>query len=105
MVVSQLFSRRRCRSPAGVQETHLGMGLKEEKTVTLRNTAMQYTAIKAVKIVIQLRCKVNDNFLISAENLHCGYSLEPPLLGGFNVYLLSSFKQDNKIMYTSVNPT
>ena len=30
-------------------------------------------------------------FLISAQNIDCGYSLEPPLRGGSNEYLQSMF--------------
>ena len=32
-------------------------------------------------------------FLISAQNLDCGYLLEPPRRGGSNEYLQSSFEQ------------
>ena len=30
-------------------------------------------------------------FLISAQNIDCGYTLEPPHRGGFNEYLQSMF--------------
>ena len=33
----------------------------------------------------------SDIFLISAQNIHCGYSLEPPRQGGFNEFPLSMF--------------
>ena len=35
--------------------------------------------------------KNSDIFLISAQNIDCGYSLEPPHLGGSNEYPQSMF--------------
>ena len=48
----------------------------------------------------------SDIFHISAQNLHCVYSLEPPQLGGSNEYPQSMFlRKIRKIMYTPVNPS
>ena len=48
--------------------------------------------------------KNSDIFPISAENIDCGYSLEPPRRGGSNDYPLSMFSAEiRKIMYTPVN--
>ena len=45
-------------------------------------------------------------FLISAQNIACGYSLEPPQRGGSNGYPKSMFLAEiRKIMYTPVNPS
>ena len=45
-------------------------------------------------------------FHISAQNIDCGYSLEPPRRGGSNKYPQSMFLSRNKkIMYTPVNPS
>ena len=45
-------------------------------------------------------------FHISAENIDCGYSLEPPRRGGSNEYPQSMFSADIwKIMYIPVNPS
>ena len=45
-------------------------------------------------------------FHISAQNIDCGYSLEPPRRGGSNEYPQSIFLSRNKkIMYTPVNPS
>ena len=45
-------------------------------------------------------------FYISAQNIDCGFSLEPPRRGGSNEYQQSMFLSRNKkIMYTPVNPT
>ena len=50
--------------------------------------------------------KNSDIFHISAQNIDCGYSLEPPRRGGSNgcpqSMLLSKIR---KIMYTPVNPS
>ena len=45
-------------------------------------------------------------FHISAQNIDCGYSLEPPQWGGSNEYPQSMFRVEIwKIMYTPVNPS
>ena len=40
--------------------------------------------------------KSSDNFLIPAQNIDCGYSLEPPRRGGSNEYPQSMFLRRNK---------
>ena len=40
--------------------------------------------------------KNSDSFHISAQNINCGYSLEPPRRGGSNEYPLSMFLSRNK---------
>ena len=40
--------------------------------------------------------KYSDIFLISAQNIDCGYSLEPPRWGGSNGYPQSMFLSRNK---------
>ena len=40
--------------------------------------------------------KKTDIFIISAQNIDCGYSLEPPRWGGSNEYPLSMFSSKNK---------
>ena len=48
----------------------------------------------------------SDIFHISAQNIDCGYSLEPPRRGGSNGYPQSMFCAEIlKIMYTPVNPS
>ena len=50
--------------------------------------------------------KNSDIFHISAQNIDCGYSLEPPRRGGSNEYPQSMFWAEiKKIMYTPVNPS
>ena len=48
----------------------------------------------------------SDNFHNFAQNIDCGYSLEPPRRGGSNGYPQSMFlSRSKKIMYTPVNPS
>ena len=50
--------------------------------------------------------KKSDTFHSSAQNIDCGYSLEPPWRGGSNGYPQSMFWAEiRKIMYTPVNPS
>ena len=51
--------------------------------------------------------KNSDIFHISAQNIDCGCSLEPPRWGGSNEYPQSMFlsRKKKKIMYTPVNPS
>ena len=50
--------------------------------------------------------KNSNIFLVSAQNIDCGYSLEPPRRGGSNEYPQSMFWAEIwKIMYTPVNPS
>ena len=50
--------------------------------------------------------KIMIFFHISAQNIDCGYSLEPPRRGGSNEYPQSMFWAEiRKIMYTPVNPS
>ena len=60
---------------------------------------------------IQITWKFSDKkiqyfFYISAQDIDCGYSLEPPRRGGSNEYPQSMFWTEiRKIMYTPVNPS
>ena len=50
--------------------------------------------------------KKSDIFHISAQNIDCGYSLEPPRRGGSNEYHnLCFWAEIRKIMHTPVNPS
>ena len=50
--------------------------------------------------------KNSDIFHISAQNIDCEYSLEPPRRGGSNEYPQFMFLSRNeKIIYTPVNPS
>ena len=45
---------------------------------------MQYTEIFLALKIKNFQPKTFDNFLIFAQNIDCGYSLEPPRQGGSN---------------------
>ena len=50
--------------------------------------------------------KIRFFFHISAQNIDCGYSLEPPRRGGSNEYPRSMFlSRSKRIMYTPLNPS
>ena len=58
--------------------------------------SLQYTEIfKVVKKEI-FQQKFFDIFLIFAQNIDCGYTLEPPRRGGSNEYPQSMFWSKNK---------
>ena len=64
-----------------------------------------YRKIAAPKIE-NFQIKSSDIFQISAQNIDCGYSLEPPRRGGSNEYPQCLFlSRNNKKMYTPVNPS
>ena len=53
-----------------------------------------------------VQMKYSGIFHISAQNIDCGYSLEPPCRGGSNGYSQSMLLSRNeKILYTPVNPS
>ena len=70
------------------------------------NTPIQiYRHFHLLKLKI-FRYKNSDIFHMSAQNIDCGYSLEPPRRGGSNEYPQSMFLSRNKkIIYTPVNPS
>ena len=47
--------------------------------------------------------KISDIFHVSAQNIDCGYSLEPPQRGGSNEYPQSMFSAE--IRKNNVNPS
>ena len=52
------------------------------------------------------KLKQNVFFLIFAQNINCGYTLEPPRRGGSNEYPQSMFWSKNKKkMYSPANPS
>ena len=54
----------------------------------------------------KFQLKMFDIFLIVAQNIDCGYTLEPPRRGGSNEYPQSMFWSKNKKnRYTPANPS
>ena len=65
-------------------------------TVHYENTSIQiYSQNFTIKQWI-FSDKNSDIFYISAQNIDCGYSLEPPQRGGSNEYPQSKFLSRNK---------
>ena len=61
-----------------------------------KNTPIEiYRKIHLQKLK-KLQIKYSDIFHISAQNIDCGYSLEPPRRGGSNEYPQSMFLSRNK---------
>ena len=66
---------------------------------------MQYTEFFLALKTENFQLKMFDIFLIIAQNIDCGYTLEPPRRGGSNEYLQSMFWSKNKKnRYTPANP-
>ena len=67
---------------------------------------VQYTEIFKVVKNEKISVKKFDIFLIFAQNIDCGYSLEPPRRGGSNEYPQSMFWSKNKKnRYTPAYPS
>ena len=60
------------------------------------NTPMQYTEQNFGCQNENFHWKTFDIFLIFAQNINCGYTLEPPRRGGSNEYPQSMFWSKNK---------
>ena len=68
---------------------------------------MHYTEIFLALKIENFQLKNFDIFLIFAQNIDRGYTLEPPQRGGSNEYLQSMFSSKNKknrYMYTTAYP-
>ena len=57
---------------------------------------MQYTENFLALKIENFQLKKFDIFLIFAQNIDCGYTLEPPRRGGSNEYPQSMFWSKNK---------
>ena len=60
------------------------------------NMPIQYTVIFIAVKNENFQWKFFDIFLIFAQNIDCGYTLEPPWRGGCNEYPQSMFWSKNK---------
>ena len=68
--------------------------------------SVQNTKIFKVVKIENFQLKNFDIFLIFAQNIDCGYTLEPPRRGGSNEYPQSMFWSKNKKnRYTPVYPS
>ena len=76
------------------------------KQISLREHAYSNTLEILPPKNESFQMKNSKNFHISAQNIDCGYSLEPPRRGGSNEYpQFMSLSRNKKIMYTPVNPS
>ena len=67
---------------------------------------MQYIEFSEAVKFENFQLKKFDIFLIFAQNIYCGYTLEPPRRGGFNKYPQSMFWSKNKKnRYTPAYPS
>ena len=63
-----------------------------ENFITIKKTRLfKYIENLTIKKNENFQIKNSDIFLISAQNIDCGYSLEPPQRGGSNEYPQSMF--------------
>ena len=70
------------------------------------NLSMQTTEIFSVVKIENFQLKIFNIFLIFAQNIDCGYTLEPPRRGGSNEYPQSMFWSKNKKnRYTPAYPS
>ena len=71
-----------------------------------KNLPMQYTKNFCALKIENFQQKNIENFLIFAQNIDCGYTLEPPRRGGSNEYPQSMFWSKNKKnRYTPAYPS
>ena len=68
----------------------------EESTSHYENTPIQIYRKFYLQKTQTLKIKNSNIFHISARNIDCGYSLEPPRRGGSNEYPQSMFLNRNK---------
>ena len=79
---------------------------KKQEPPHYENLPMQYTEIFKIVENENFQWKNFDIFLIFAQNIDCGYTLEPPRRGGSNEYPQSMFWSKNKKnRYTPANPS
>ena len=81
-----------------------------DRNLLFNQTLQKHAYSKILKISQpkkeNFQIKNADIFHISAQNINCGYSLEPPRRGGSNEYPQSMFlSRIRTIMYTPVNPS
>ena len=78
----------------------------QSNVVHYENTPIQIYGKFHLRKTENFQIKNSDIFHISAQNIDCGYPLEPPQRGGYNEYPQSMFYAvTRKIMYTPVNPS
>ena len=78
----------------------------QRKLIIMKTRLFKYIKKISPPKTENIRIKNSGIFHISAENIDCGYSLEPPRRGGSNEYSQYKFSAElRKIIYTPVNPS
>ena len=67
--------------------------------VTMKTRLFEYTEKFTNQKEWKVSYKNSNIFHISAQNIDCGYSLEPPRRGGSNEYSQSMFSSRNNNVY------
>ena len=77
----------------------------QENVIITKTRLFKYIENFTSKKLENFQIKKTIFFIIFAQKINCGYSLEPPRRGGTNEYPQSIFRAKiRKIMYTPVNP-
>ena len=97
-------------TPESNEHTHKNKIAEVSKTYNIWLNIMKTHLFKYIENFTSKNWKFSDTktdiFHISAQNIDCGYSLEPPRRGGSNKYPQSIFLAEiTKIMYTPANPS
>ena len=113
-VLTSLFI---CSSVVCESDRNICTTVKYEETLYGRHLALNTSCSHYENTPIQIHRKFHlqklkkiqiknyDIFHYSAQNIDCGYSLEPPPRGGSNEYPQSMFWAEvRKLMFTPVNP-
>ena len=81
-------------------------GILQALIIITKTCLFKYTENFTTKKNDYFQIKNSYIFQISAQNIDCEYSLEPPRRGGSNEYQQSMFWAEiRKIMYTPVTPS
>ena len=98
------FSHLFLPSPAAIVMVMWDRSFSHGQTLRKHAYSNILKTLQPKKEIFQI--KNSDIFHISAQNIDCGYSLEPPRRGGSNEYHNLCFCAEiRKIMYTPVNPS
>ena len=102
-----IHNERKTMITVSVLTTQTDLYSQESRLYNYENLPMQYTRIflSPVKIENFMR-KISIFFHLFAQNIDCGYTLEPPRRGGSNEYPQSMFwRKNKKNRYTPANPS
>ena len=100
-IMSLIILNNRTLTTCSSNDCMMSVSVRCTITKTFQCNKERFLALKLKKIQL----KIVDIFLIFAQNIDCGYTLEPPRRGGSNEYQQSMFWNKNKKnRYTPVYP-